>query len=78
MRGWRRPWRRPIRGWARAKVSLPCAALVWSCAPAEERLTSFCRIVDELDPGAGRAEAARCLQCDLRLKIERVKFWGEY
>ena len=24
------------------------------------------------------AEAARCLQCDLRLKITPVKFWGDY
>ena len=23
-------------------------------------------------------ESARCLQCDLRLKIKAVKFWGNY
>jgi NADPH-dependent glutamate synthase beta subunit-like oxidoreductase len=28
--------------------------------------------------GDGPAEAERCLQCDLRLQITSVKFWGEY
>jgi NADPH-dependent glutamate synthase beta subunit-like oxidoreductase/ferredoxin len=44
----------------------------------EERVSSFCRIVHDLDEKAGVAESHRCLQCDLRLKMTPVKFWGEY
>jgi formate dehydrogenase beta subunit len=44
----------------------------------EERVTSFCRIVHDLDEKAAVAESQRCLQCDLRLKITPVKFWGDY
>ena len=44
----------------------------------EERVISFCRIVHDLDEKAAVAESHRCLQCDLRLKITPVKFWGDY
>ena len=44
----------------------------------EERVKSFCRIVHDLDEKAAAAESHRCLQCDLRLKITPVKFWGDY
>jgi hypothetical protein len=44
----------------------------------EERVSSFCRIVRDLDEKAAVAESHRCLQCDLRLKITPVKFWGDY
>jgi hypothetical protein len=39
---------------------------------------SFCRIVHDLDEKAAVAESHRCLQCDLRLKMTPVKFWGDY
>jgi NADPH-dependent glutamate synthase beta subunit-like oxidoreductase/ferredoxin len=46
--------------------------------PPEERVISFCQIVHDLDEKAGIAESHRCLQCDLRLKMTPVKFWGDY
>ncbi len=49
-----------------------------SCIPAEERLKSFCCVVDDMDEEAANYEATRCLQCDLRLTITPVKFWGNY
>jgi NADPH-dependent glutamate synthase beta subunit-like oxidoreductase len=48
-----------------------------SLAP-DERVISFCRIVHDLDEEAAVAESHRCLQCDLRLKMTPVKFWGDY
>ena len=45
---------------------------------SNERVISFCRIVHDLDEKAAIAESNRCLQCDLRLKMTPVKFWGEY
>jgi len=44
----------------------------------DERVISFCQVVHELDEKAAVAESHRCLQCDLRLKMTPVKFWGEY
>jgi len=44
----------------------------------EERLKSFCRVVQDMDEKEVENEAKRCLQCDLRLKITPVKFWGNY
>jgi hypothetical protein len=44
----------------------------------DERVRSFCRVVHDLDEKAAAAESHRCLQCDLRLKITPVKFWGDY
>ena len=49
-----------------------------ACLPAEERLNSFCEIIHALDEEAALEESKRCLQCDLRLKMTPVKFWGEY
>jgi len=49
-----------------------------ACLPAEERLNSFCEIIHGLDEEAALEESKRCLQCDLRLKMTPVKFWGEY
>lgn len=49
-----------------------------SCIGAEERLESFCTIVQSMDADAAVEEAARCLRCDMRLKITPVKFWGDY
>ena len=44
----------------------------------DERVISFCPIVHDLDEKAAVAESHRCLQCDLRLKMTPVKFWGDY
>ena len=44
----------------------------------DERVISFCQVVHELDGKAAVAESHRCLQCDLRLKMTPVKFWGDY
>jgi len=46
--------------------------------PVEERLKSFCQVAADLDEEAAAHESRRCLQCDLRLKITSVKFWGSY
>ena len=43
-----------------------------------DRVSSFCEIVQPLDEGGAVAESSRCLQCDLRLKITPVRFWGDY
>jgi hypothetical protein len=48
------------------------------CTPVDDRLDSFCRILGDIDDADGVAEAERCLQCDLRLKITPVRFWGDY
>ena len=49
-----------------------------SCIPIEERLKGFCQVVQNMDEKAAAYEAKRCLQCDLRMKITPVKFWGDY
>ena len=52
--------------------------LVDSCIPAEERLHGFGQVVNEMDEESASQESMRCLQCDLRLNITSVKFWGNY
>jgi len=44
----------------------------------EGRIKSCCGIVRSQDEEDMVKEASRCLQCDLRLKITPVKFWGDY
>jgi formate dehydrogenase (NADP+) beta subunit len=46
--------------------------------PAEERLIGFCEMSRTMQDGEATYESERCLQCDLRLKIQSVKFWGSY
>jgi NADPH-dependent glutamate synthase beta subunit-like oxidoreductase/ferredoxin len=48
------------------------------CIGVEERLGGFCSMVRTLDEEEAVAESSRCLQCDLRLEISPVKFWGDY
>ncbi len=48
------------------------------CMLPSKRVTSFCEVVRGLGEGEARGESARCLQCDLRLKLQPVKFWGSY
>jgi NADPH-dependent glutamate synthase beta subunit-like oxidoreductase len=49
-----------------------------SCVPVEQRVSNFSEIVRGYDEEAALEESQRCLQCDLRLKIKPVKFWGDY
>jgi formate dehydrogenase beta subunit len=49
-----------------------------ACRPVEQRLGNFKEVVEGLDEEAALEESQRCLQCDLRLKIKPVKFWGDY
>jgi formate dehydrogenase (NADP+) beta subunit len=46
--------------------------------PAEERLIGFCEMSRTMEDAEAAYESERCLQCDLRLKIQSVKFWGSY
>jgi NADPH-dependent glutamate synthase beta subunit-like oxidoreductase/ferredoxin len=49
-----------------------------TCVLPEERLLSFCEVINEMDEGEAEYESNRCLQCDSRLTIKPVKFWGNY
>jgi hypothetical protein len=49
-----------------------------TCVDAEDRIKNFQGIVRILDEDAAVAESSRCLQCDLRLKITPIKFWGHF
>lgn len=44
----------------------------------EDRVHSFCMVDPGFDEQTACAEAGRCLNCNLRLKITPVKFWGDY
>jgi heterodisulfide reductase subunit A-like polyferredoxin len=48
------------------------------CIGMEERLSGFCCLTQTLNEDEATEESGRCLQCDLRLKMTPVKFWGEY
>jgi NADPH-dependent glutamate synthase beta subunit-like oxidoreductase len=45
---------------------------------ADERVKNFCLLDNGLDEQNALAEAGRCLNCNLRLKITPVRFWGDY
>ena len=44
----------------------------------ESRLNSFDEVDQGLDEKSAQSEAQRCLQCDLRPKLTKVRFWTEY
>ena len=48
------------------------------CLSPGERVMSFCTVSRDMDDEVAAREAGRCLQCDLRLSITPVKFWGSY
>jgi formate dehydrogenase beta subunit len=48
------------------------------CLLPEERLKGFCTVSADMDDETAAYESGRCLQCDLRLSITPVKFWGNY
>jgi NADPH-dependent glutamate synthase beta subunit-like oxidoreductase len=66
------PWLGPGEGFAAQSRIKEC------CIGAEDRISSFCEIVEAFDEAAAVAESGRCLQCDLRLKMTPVRFWGDY
>ena len=41
-------------------------------------LDNFCGVSNDMGEEAAIYESNRCLQCDLRLKITSIKFWGSY
>ncbi len=43
-----------------------------------ERKGCFCGIDLGLTAGQGQKEGSRCLQCDLRADLTKVKFWADY
>jgi hypothetical protein len=45
---------------------------------ADQRIKGFCVVEESLDERSALAEANRCLNCNLRLQISPVKFWGDY
>ncbi len=49
-----------------------------SLIPPEARVGNFNKVVCDINEEAAVGESERCLQCDLRLKITPVKFWGSY
>ena len=48
------------------------------CEAPEQRISNFCKVVQEMDASSADHESNRCLQCDLRMKITTVKVWGSY
>ncbi len=46
--------------------------------PVEERRSTFTSVCSLLDEDQAHHEAERCLQCDLRNRITKTKFWTEY
>jgi len=48
----------------------------FNCPP--DLTGNFGPVAGDMDEDMAADEAGRCLQCDLRLKIARVKFWGDY
>jgi len=44
----------------------------------DQRINSFCNVVESMDEQTAENEAKRCLQCDLRMMIKPVKLWANY
>ncbi len=49
-----------------------------TCLGLKEGFAAMARSTGALDENTAEYEANRCLQCDLRLDIKPVKFWGSY
>lgn len=50
----------------------------YQCIPVEDRIDNFNLITVGFDEESAQCEAGRCLQCDLRPKLTKSKFWTEY
>lgn len=48
------------------------------CEPVDKRIVNFEEFEHVYEEEAAHCESERCLQCDLRLKIEKPKLWGDY
>ncbi len=48
------------------------------CLGRVEGFAALRRLTGKLEDDTGAREAARCLQCDARLAIKTVAFWGEF
>lgn len=48
------------------------------CISAEERLKDFSTVACDMDEKMAEYESGRCLQCDLRLTVTPIKFWGDF
>lgn len=66
------PWMGKADDFARKPRHQPQLAI------PNERVQDFCLLDNGLDEEAALAEAGRCLNCNLRLKITPVRFWGDY
>lgn len=49
-----------------------------ACRAGALRVKDFDDVVTPFDRETGTCEASRCLQCDLRLKMEKPRFYGEF
>jgi formate dehydrogenase (NADP+) beta subunit len=49
-----------------------------SCVVPEDLVDNFCEVVGVMKEDDANHESSRCLQCDLRLTLQTVKFWGSY
>lgn len=45
---------------------------------AKERIANFVTVEDSMSELEAIQEANRCLQCDMRFNIKRIKFWADY
>jgi NADPH-dependent glutamate synthase beta subunit-like oxidoreductase len=69
----------PTGAWMGREEGFPFRRRAMSpCAGAEDRLHDFREVLQTVDEETAVQESGRCLQCDLRLRITPVKFWGEY
>ena len=50
----------------------------YQCISVENRINNFNLVTVGLDEKKAQCEASRCLQCDLRPKIKKSRFWTEY
>ena len=72
-----RPVTKPDK-WLGPDLALPHSEDARRRAPPGGEARGFCSVVDGLDTETADYESKRCLQCDLRLSIVPVKFWGNY
>ena len=70
---------RPAKAWLGPDAEFPRADRCGkTCIGMEERVSGFCPLVESITADTATRESSRCLQCDLRMKITPVKFWGSY
>lgn len=50
----------------------------YKCVPVDKRINNFNLMTVGFDTKTAQCEASRCLQCDLRPKLTKAKFWTEY